>query len=333
MTMAWRHRARATLLALALAGAGRAQDGASTLASNLDAADAVVVATVTEHESAPQDMLRVRFVVATSLTGAPPAAFTLIEPAGACCGSSLFALQQGDVRLAFLRRRGPAWHVVGGPRGLLPATAEVVAHVRELAVHRSGPARTALLVAALDAPEPRIADDAALALAAQPALALDPAARAAIGSALQRELDRRSGRAAPLLEVAARSADAGLRDALLERYLASPRDDEAALLANGLLRAPVAGTMDLAIAGATDERRGLRAAALAAGLGSDEAVAACFGLLARTAAPRVQLRLCEELLARGVPAAQLQRAPRAVVDSAQKRVAARRLVRLPLEAR
>jgi hypothetical protein len=77
--------------------------------------------------------------------------------------------------LAFLRRRGPAWHVVGGPRGLLPATAEVVAHVRELAVHRSGPARTALLVAALDAPEPRIADDAALALAAQPALALDPA--------------------------------------------------------------------------------------------------------------------------------------------------------------
>jgi hypothetical protein len=309
MTMAWRHRARATLLALALAGAGRAQDGASTLAANLDAADAVVVATVTEHESAPQDMLRVRFVVATSLTGAPPAAFTLIEPAGACCGSSLFALQQGDVRLAFLRRRGPAWHVVGGPRGLLPATAEVVAHV------------------------PRIADDAALALAAQPALALDPAARAAIGSALQRELDRRSGRAAPLLEVAARSADAGLRDALLERYLASPRDDEAALLANGLLRAPVAGTMDLAIAGATDERRGLRAAELASGLGSDEAVAACFGLLARTAAPRVQLRLCEELLARGVPAAQLQRAPRAVVDSAQKRVAARRLVRTPGEAR
>jgi hypothetical protein len=91
--------------------------------------------------------------------------------------------------------------------------------------------------------------------------------------------------------------------------------------------------MDLAIAGATDERRGLRAAELASGLGSDEAVAACFGLLARTAAPRVQLRLCEELLARGVPAAQLQRAPRAVVDSAQKRVAARRLVRPPLEAR
>jgi hypothetical protein len=324
---------RAALLAVAVAVAGRAQDGASTLAANLDTADAVVVATVTEHENAPQDMLRVRMAVTTTVAGSPPAAFTLVEPAGACCGRSLFALQQGDVRLAFLSRRGPTWHVVGGPRGLLPATAELVAHVQALAAHRSGPARTALLVAALADDEPRIADDAALALAAQPTLALDAQARAQVGEALQRELDRRSVRAAPLLEVAARSADAGLRDALLERFLASPRDDEAALLANGLLRTPVAGTMELAIAGATDERRGLRAAELASGLGDDAAVAACFGLLGRTRAPRVQLRLCEELLARGVPAAQLHAAPRAVVDGAKKRVAARSLGRTATEAR
>lgn len=321
------------LLALASVGVAPAQDGASTLVANLANADAVVVATVAEHETTLQGLLRVRMTVATTIAGAPPAAFVLTEPAGACCGRSLFALTQGDVRLAFLRRRGPTWHVVGGPRGLLPATEEVVAHVRALAANPSGAARTTLLVAALADPEPRIADDAALALAAQPELALDQTAKAQVGAALMRELDRGSFRAAPLLEVAARTADAGLRDALLDRFLASPRDDEAALLANGLLRAPVAGTIELAIAGATDERRGLRAAELVSGLGGDAAVAAGFGLLGRTAAPRVQLRVCEELLARGVPPAQLQAAPRAVVDGARKRLAARSLVRTAQEAR
>jgi hypothetical protein len=319
---------RHAMLALAtaiVAASGRAQDGASTLAANLEVADAVVLATVTERTTTAVDLLRVRLVVDEALAGAPPTACTLIEPAAACCGRSLFALQVGDVRLVFLRRSGAAWHVAGGPRGMLPAVADLVAHVRSLAVHRAGPARTALLVAALDAPEPRIADDAALALAAQAGLLLDPAARMRVGDALMQALDRQSPRAAPLLEVAARSADAGLRDALLARYLACPRDAEAALLARGLLRSPVAGTVELAIAGAADEARGMRAAELVASLEPDAAVQACFALLRRTSAPRVQLRACEELLARGVPDDRIPTAPAQVVAMARKRVEARNL--------
>ncbi|MFN9334692.1 MAG: hypothetical protein ACK6D1_19055 [Planctomycetota bacterium] len=321
------------LLASLAAAPVRAQDGASTLAANLDAADAVVVANVAEHAVSPEGLLRVRMVVAATLTAGAPAAFPLVEPAGACCGRSLFALQPGDTRLAFLRRQGATWHVFGGPRGLLPSTDAIVAHVRRLATHRSGPARTTVLLEALTAAEPRIADYAAWALAGQPDLALDAAGRARVGESLDRELARRSARAAPLLEITARVADAGLRDALLARYLASPHDDEAALLANSLLRTPVAGTVELAMAGARDERSGLRAAALAAGLETDAAIAACFRMLPRAPSPRVQLRLCEELLDRGVPAAQLRAAPAPIVETAQKRVAARSAVRTTKETR
>lgn len=313
----------AILLACTAAAPTSAQDGASTLAALVDGADAAAVATVVAREETPTAVLLVRLQTTTALAGAAPATFALSEPAGACCGRSLFALQPGDVRLVFLQRRGAGWHLAGGPRGMLPATAAVLAHVQSLLAARTGAARSAALLAALDHDEARIADDAATALGCQPGLALDADGRQRIAALLPRELDRRSARGTALLEVAARCADAALRDAVLARYLDCPRDDEAELLGRCLLRTPVAGTIDLAVAAATDERRGLRVAALVDRLDADAATARGLAMLGVAPGPRVQLRLCEDLLVRGVPAEQLRAAPPTVVAVAQKRAALR----------
>lgn len=319
-----------TLLALA----GRAQDGASTLAANLDAAEAVVVATVTSVHAPAPATTAVVFRVDETVAGTAPATFALAEPAGDCCGRSLFALRAGDARLVFLQRRGPAWHVLGGARGMLAAQPAIVAHVRALGDAPTAAARTAALIAALAHDDARVADDAALALAARPGLALDDAAKASVGAALRRALDRRDGRALPLLDVAMRSGDAGLRDEALARYLAATADEEAALLRQGLLRATAPGTIELAVAGAVDERAGLRAAELVAALPADRAVPTGLQMLQHAGNPRVQLRLCQDLLRRGVPDSQLAAAPARVVDAARRLLPKAKAFRvLPTEVR
>jgi len=313
--------ARRTIAAAAvalLALAGRAQDGASTLAANLDAADAVVVAAVTAVHAPQPETIVVQLRVEATIAGGAPATFALAEPAGACCGRSLFALRAGDVRLVFLRRSGPAWHVLGGARGMLAAQPDVIAHLRTLAAAATPSARAATLVAALAHDEARVADDAALALAAMPALALDAPALATVGDAMRRALDQRAARALPLLDVAMRSGDAGLRDAALARYLAAKSDDDAALLRQGLQRATAPGTVELAVAGAVDETAGMRAAELVAALPADRAVPTGLQMLRQAANPRVQLKLCQDLLRRGVTTDQLGAAPARVVDAARR---------------
>lgn len=329
---------RNAVLALAaialLAVAARAQDGASTLSANLDAAEAVVVATVTAVHAPEPATTAVVFRVDAIVAGAAPATFALAEPAGACCGRSLFALRAGDERLVFLRRSGPTWHVLGGARGMLAARPEIVAHVRTLAAATTAAARASALVAALAHVDDRVADDAALALAARPVLALDGAAKTAVGEALRRALDHRAGRALPLLDVAMRSGDAGLRDAALARYLAATDDDEAALLRQGLLRATAPGTVELAVAGAVDERSGLRAVEFVAALPAERAVPTGLQMLQRAGSPRVQLRLCQDLLRRGVPDSQLTAAPHRVVDAARRLLPKANVFRvLPAEVR
>jgi len=304
--------------AMLLAFSARAQDGASTLAANLDAANAVVVATVTAVHAPDPTTTAVAFRVDTTVAGTAPATLALAEPAGACCGRNLFALRAGDVRLVFLRRSGQMWHVLGGPRGMLAAQPAIVAHVQTLAGAMTPAARTSALVAALAHDDARVADDAALALAGRPGLALDAAAKTAVGEALWRALDRRDGRALPLLDTAMRVGDAGLRDAALVRYLAATDDDEAALLRQALLRATAPGTVELAVAGVVDESSGLRAAELVAALPAERAVPSGLQMLQQAGSPRLQLRLCQDLLRRGVPDSQLTAAPARVVDAAKR---------------
>ncbi len=155
-----------------------AQDQATTLLAQARAADAVVVARVTAASDPSPEWHRLEFVTTQVLKGNSPGEFAVLEPAGACCGRSLFALQIGDERLLFLRRRGPSWHPCGGARGVVPAAPEVVAHVTALLAAPNDSALAHLLADNVGHQEARIADDAAHALAVLPQIALGSAQRA-----------------------------------------------------------------------------------------------------------------------------------------------------------
>src|SRR5690606_28187413 len=99
---------------------------------------------------------RFEFVTERALRGRPGDRFAVLEPAGACCGRSLFALQTGDRCLLFLRRTGALLHPLGGARGVLPADAAVVAHTEALLAAADDRQRTALLAAALGSDAARV---------------------------------------------------------------------------------------------------------------------------------------------------------------------------------
>ncbi|MGC6487125.1 MAG: hypothetical protein ACON4Z_05745, partial [Planctomycetota bacterium] len=169
-------------LALAAACPGVAQQQPTSLAALTQRADVIALASVTNSVLAQPQLRRVVLRSDEVLKGALGATFTLTEPAGRCCGRSLFTLQAGHARLVFLRRVGPTLHVLAGERGLVPAEPELVADVRALLDAGGGAALTNLLVQQLTATTPRVADDAAAALAAQPALSLSDPQRAEVAA-------------------------------------------------------------------------------------------------------------------------------------------------------
>lgn len=297
------------------------QDQATPLATACDKADVIVVATVTVETDPSPEWHRLAFRLDEVLRGPAPSTFELMEPAGACCGRSLFALQPGDQRLLFLRRTGPVLHPFGGGRGVLPPTPTVLAHVRALLQAPDAAARVAVLLTGLDSAEPRVADDAAHALASAPNLRLDAAGRAHVADALAAAVDAGSTRAAALVDVALRSADAGGLDMVLDLYLATPRDDQARLLRTGLGRVSSAMlTARLPGLCRGQRTRELRGAELLCDIGDANANAALDGILTSTQCPRVQLCTVEGLLAAGAePKTLRQRVPAAVLALAERR--------------
>jgi hypothetical protein len=290
--------ARCSLIACALAAGARAQDQATTLLAEVRGADVVVRAQVTVASEPSPDWRRLQFTTELVLAGDAPATFAVLEPAGACCGRSLFALEVGDRRLLFLRRTGSTWHALGGARGVVPAEPAIVAHVQQLLEAPNAAALAHLLAQSLDHDEPRIADDAADALAALPQLSLAAADRAAVGAALQRSLAHRTTRCAPLADVAARLHDDGSVDALLDGYFAAEHDDQARLLRGALCRCATA-TLPARLAARLDEQRAPRAAELLLALPAGDARTVLGNLLERVAQPRVQLCVAQALLANG----------------------------------
>ncbi|MFO1077830.1 MAG: hypothetical protein U1E73_08905 [Planctomycetota bacterium] len=305
------------------------QDQATHLAAACQKADVLVVATVTATTDPSPEWHRLEFRADDVLRGNPGATFALMEPAGACCGRSLFALAEGEQRLLLLQRTGAVLHPFGGGRGVLPVRPAVLAHVRALLQANTDAQRTAVLLAALAGDEPRLADDAAHALAAMPQLALDAGARTRVATALRAAVELGSPRAAALLDVAVRTADAAMLDAVLPLYLGTPRADQARLLRSGLARVPSAlaiGRLPGLCGG--DRDRELRAAELLCAFGDANATAALSSLLATTQNPRVQLCAAEGLLAAGTDAAALRaRVPARVLALAQRRAAGRPLFR------
>jgi hypothetical protein len=309
-----------TALAL-LAGLAAGQDQATSLCALSRQADVVVRATVVRATDPSPEWHRVEFRRDEALRGDPGLLFTLLEPAGACCGRSLFALQPGNTCLLFLQRRGPALHPLGGARGVAEDSPELTSHVRSLLATADDAARSRLLVAALPSPHPRIAADAAHALAALPGLQLGAAERATIAASLGEAIGRGHSSAAALAEVAVRQADAPMLDALLPLYLAQIHDDRAALLRRALRGCRAADLATRLPQHVTaDEARQLRAAELLTELPAEDAQAPLQALLQASTHARVQLRAAQMLLDGGAPTQSLRgRLPAAVLEVAIRR--------------
>ena len=317
---------------LLLAGPSPAQDQATTLSAAARSCPIVVRAIVQAASDPSPEWHRLQFETIEVLKGSLGAAFVLLEPSGACCGRSLFALQPGDACLLFLVHRGAALHAFGGARGVLQDVPAVTAHVRALLTAPSDAALASLLAANLMHPETRVADDAAQALAVLPTLVLASSARALLVTALQDATQRGVTRAAPLVEAAVRLQDEALLDELLPVYLDANRADQAALLRKGLARCNAAevahrlpmhiGTMPAGpVQASNDEQRAVRAAELLTALPAADAGGALAAMLRANSNPRVQLRLAEGLLAAGMNGAQLaSMVPTPVLTLAQRRL-------------
>ena len=310
-----------TVLLLGPLAALSAQDQATTLLAACRGADVIACATVVQATDPSPDWHRLQFTVTQQLKGAPLATVTLMEPAGPCCGRSLFALQPGDHRLLFLRRVGATLHPFGGARGVLPAEPQLLAHVQALLAAPDDAAVARLLAQNLTATAARIADDAAHALAAMPQLALPAAERDMVAAALQNAVAQHSTRTAALVDVAVRHQDAAMLDTLLPAYLATPAGDQAALLRRGLSRCEAAGIVTrLPLHVGDDVDTMVRAAELLSTLPPADAAAPLQQLLRRANSPRVQLAAAEGLLAAGTRAATLApEIPEPVLDLASRR--------------
>ncbi|MFT4513076.1 MAG: hypothetical protein ACI89X_000760 [Planctomycetota bacterium] len=297
---------KASLLAFLLPTIAAAQDQASTIARLCQKADVIVRATVQSSAHPTAQLHQLTLQPNQVLKGQIGVSFTLTEPAGKCCGRSLFALTVGDTRILFLKRLGPTVHTLGGGRGVLAVTPDILSHVQALLAAPTTNATGHLLAASVNHVEPRIADDAALALATLPNLSLTPLERSAIVSSLLQSVQRGWTRTAALADVAVRLGDANMVDSVMPVYLEAVREDQALLLRNALKRCPTQLVAERMPAFVGNSRRSnLRAAALLTELPPATALAAMTNLLQRPNHPQVQMHLCEGLLAAGVTSASL----------------------------
>lgn len=297
---------KAGLLALLLPTMAPAQDQATTLARLCKTADVIVRAKVTDAVQPTAELLQLTLQPNQVLKGQVGNTFSLIEPAGQCCGRALFSLSVGDQRILFLKRVGPTLHTLGGGRGVLPATVDLGTHVQALLAAPSNNATAHLLAGNISHQEPRIADDAALALAVHANLSLNPAERAALATSLAQSVQHGLTRTAALADVTARLGDANMIDTVVPVYLQATKSDQALLLQKALTRYPAQLLADrLPMHVGTARRANLRAAQLLAEMPSAAAQGAMTTLLQRPNHPQVQMHLCEGLIGAGVSAASL----------------------------
>lgn len=316
-------------LCLALSVPLAAQDEASSLLAATRHADVIVRATVVAATDPSPEWHRLAFHTDQLLQGSLGATFELLEPAGACCGRSLFALEPGQHCLLLLRRTGAVLHPFGGARGVLADEPALVAAVQELLAAADDAERARRLVAQLAHAERRVADDAAHALATLPSLSLAASDRVVLAGALDSALQQRATRAAPLLDALVRLQDPALLDQLLPTYLAATHDDQARLLRQGLGRADVAMVTErLGMFVGADEQRQLRAVALLADLPATATLPLLQALLTTTACPRVKLGASEALLANGLLPGELAPfVPAPILQFAERRRTAPRAFR------
>ena len=170
------------LAALLFTGVVGAQQGASTLSALAANSDVITVAHVaargeTRAATAQTQMTSVRFSINSHLKGRTGGTITLIEPKGRCCTRALSERFVGEQVLLFCKRGpGGTMHLTaGGLRSVLslgPARRAnaLVRHVSKLLAAPTELARLDHLLAAMNAMDPRIAQDAVHAVSVHPAL-------------------------------------------------------------------------------------------------------------------------------------------------------------------
>lgn len=307
-----------------------AQQQATTLWHLAARADAVVVAEAVGASDPSPEWHRVEFASVETLKGTAGERFSLLEPAGRCCGHALFAVEPGRRYVLFLERRGPTLHPLAGDRGVETDSVELVAHVRALLSAPDATSEAGELAAGVAAAHPRIAQDAALALAASPALPTTARARDTVREALAASALQPNTALPALAAVVARFDPAHAADELVPFYLAAGTDDAALAIARVLEGTPAA---DLARALAdeplSEERAFLRAADLMARRPDPATLPVLQSMLAHAKRPRTSLAAAEALLAQGTSPAALQgRVAAPVLELAVRRNADRLGLRL-----
>lgn len=311
-----------TLFVLLATAALGAQQQATTLWHLADRAAVVVVAEATAATDPTPEWHRIEFRADEVLNGSLGTRFSLLEPAGRCCGHALFSVVPGQSYLLFLERRGSLLHPFAGDRGVLTADQATIEHVRSLlrlSTDAQGVARE--LAAALTAADSRIAHDAALALPSLIELPQDGTSRASIRSALRRHaLDPTT--ALPFLAAAVvRMEPEAAAAELLPLYLETPTDDAARALQLAMADVAVAdlATAMLSRTFANDSER-VRAASLLERRPDAANLPVLNRMLTSTPKPRVALAVTEALLAHGLRPEDLRsRVPAVVLDLAVQR--------------
>ena len=309
-----------------------AQQQATTLLRLSREADAVAVATATAFSDPSPEWHRVEFRADETLAGSVGAAFSTLEPAGRCCGNALFSVQPGAQYVVFLSKRGGAVHPLGGDRGILPASAELVAHVRAL-VANQGDARseTNLLAASLDNVDERIRTDAALALASHATPVTDAEAKASLRAALRLDTQQPTTRLPALATATARAEGRDAADCILPLYLETSAEGAATALQRTLLSLPA----DEVAAAArrcnlADQTAALRTASLFEERAHPSQLDLLQRMLQSAKRPKVAAAVTQAMLAHDVSEESLRhRVPDAVLQVAKSRRKEREAGSLP----
>jgi hypothetical protein len=281
-----------------------AQQQASTLFALARSADAIYVATATAISDPAPDWHRVEFRVDDAMKGASRASFAVLEPAGRCCGAALLDAEPGLQFVVFLQARGTALHPIAGDRGLVRATPAIVAHIREtLAIAGQADQETRLLARGLSNPEPRVAQDAALALAAHPSTVRDPEARRAVAEALDRCVEQPTTALPALATTVARAEGPDAALALVPRYLHA-RSEEAANSLRYALESVPCDQVAAAVRSETtqEESACIRAAELLEQRADPSQLDVLQRLLRDAGTPRAKAHVVSALLEHGVDA-------------------------------
>lgn len=321
-----------TFLAFAVLSPLCAQQQATTLLRLTAQADAVAIATAVGQSDPSPEWHRVDFRTDETLSGSIGSSFAALEPAGRCCGNALFAVEPGSQYLVFLARRGSAVHPLGGDRGILSASPELVAHVRAL-VAAKGDARreTSLLAASLQHQDERIGTDAALALAAHAAPAADAEAKASLRAALRRDAETPTTKLPALAAAVARAEGPAAADCIVPLYLETPADDAATALQRALLSLPAESVSTAARScNLADETAALRTASLFEERTHPSQLDLLQRMLQSAKRPKVAAAVTQAMLAHDVSEESLrQRVPDAVLQVAKSRRREREAGSLP----